>query len=74
MIYLKSVLAGISAVVLFVVVLLLGFRIALFVMARQSGSAGIGGVFGSISALLILALASLIFVAGFYWEFRRALR
>ena len=70
MIYLKSVLAGLAALALFVVVLLLGFRIALSLMARTS--VGSGGIGGSVSGLTILVVALLIFAAGFYWEFRRA--
>ena len=80
MIYLKSLLAGIAAallvIVLFVVAVLvipLLLQFALLQVAT-TGSGGIGAVSYGFSELALVLLVTLAFAGGFYWEFRRASR
>ena len=76
MIYLRSVLAGIVAVLavcLVIVVLFVVLPLALMVMRSAStGSGGIGAVSTGLVDTPILLLVPLAFAGGFYWEFRRA--
>jgi len=73
MIYLKSVFAGIVAVVLSFCLLIVGIVIYLWITAPEAG-----GVMASdpISVIKIGPLLVIlgVFVAGFLWEFRRASR
>ena len=73
MIYLKSILAGIAAVIVSVILCVAGFALMMFALSRRSGSGGIGAVSVSIGpiVLMLAILAILIFAAGFWWEFRR---
>jgi hypothetical protein len=77
-IYVKSVLAGLAAVLtVFAIVFLVTVVAPLFLMMSRAGSGGIGAVstgFGisGLAVLIVVALAS--FAGGFYWEFRRASR
>jgi ABC-type nickel/cobalt efflux system permease component RcnA len=70
MIFLKSFLVGLLAVLLSAI-LLLAIVIAVSI-SGVIGSAGIGAV--SVSRLLALILGTLIFLTGFVWEYRRASR
>jgi hypothetical protein len=73
-IYVRSVLAGIVAV-LAVCVIRVGFVVLplAFMMMRSAatGSGGIGAVSTGVVEPLIL-LVPLAFAGGFYWDFRRA--
>ena len=71
MIYLKSILAGIAAVIVSVILCVAGFALMMFALSRRSGSGGIGAVSVSIGPI-VLILAILIFAAGFWWELQRA--
>jgi hypothetical protein len=83
MIYLKSLLAGIAAALLvivlfvmavFVIPLLLQFVIPLLLQFGTTGSGGIGAVSYGVSGLALALIVTLAFAGGFYWEFRRASR
>jgi hypothetical protein len=75
MIWIRSLLAGVAAalvaLVIFVAVSFLPLA-GVVLMSRTTGSGGIGAVsVGSGPALLVALLA---FAGGFYWQFRRASR
>jgi hypothetical protein len=77
MIYLKSILAGIAAVLLLIVLFVLALFVIPLLLQFRTGSGGIGAVSAGISDPVVLALAMLLvlaFVGGFSWEFRRASR
>jgi hypothetical protein len=76
MIYLKSILAGIAAVLLILILfVVLLFAIPLLLqLGTGTGSGGIGAVSSGFSELTFAGLVVLAFVGGFYWEFRRASR
>jgi hypothetical protein len=74
MIYLKSVLVGLAAVFVSVIVLWAGLTVMFtFILPRWGNRSG-GGVvlFGPIYWVPILGVVLVIFALGFYWEFRRA--
>ena len=73
MIYLKCILAGIAAVLLSVLLLILLLAAwQYFLVFRTSGSGGIGAVSGGLDMLAALVLVGVIFAGGFYWQFRRS--
>jgi len=78
MVYAKSFLVGVAALVLAVtIVLALAYgALAIHVeISARSGDGGVGAVEGSWIPLWPLAAVALsIFAAGFYWNFRRARR
>ena len=75
MIYLKSLLAGIAAALLVIVLFVMAmFVIPLLLQFGTTGSGGIGAVSYGFSALAFGLLVTLAFAGGFYWEFRRASR
>jgi hypothetical protein len=75
MIYLKSILAGIAAVLLALILLVLAIVAFVLVTQLGTGSGGIGAVSAGLPPLIVLTLLVLLaFAAGFYWEFRRASR
>jgi hypothetical protein len=63
----KSVLAGLVAVLLFAILVIVAFTVAARVRSASMGFVGIQFLPG----VFIIAA---IFAAGFVWEFRRALR
>jgi hypothetical protein len=72
MIYIKSVLAGIIAVVVSIVVLATIWDVGLRVWIRlRSGGSGFYSIHISLSSPLLWGFGLLIFGAGFYWEYRR---
>jgi hypothetical protein len=74
MIYVKSILAGIAAVLLVVVLFVVAVFVIPLLLQFRTGSGGIGAVSGGLSTLALLAIVALAFAGGFYWEFRRASR
>ena len=74
MVYLKSVVAGLAAVFVSVIVILIGLTVLFnFVLPRWGrGSGAVGFAFGPPYAVFFLAIVLAIFAIGFYWEFRRA--
>src|SRR4029453_9954554 len=72
MIFIKSILAGIAALlissILFVAIAVLMF----LAQTRHAGTAGIGAISVGIGEGTLWILSLLIFAAGFWWEFRRA--
>ena len=72
MIYLKSALAGIAAVVLVIVVLVASFAAWRYFLVSGTGSGGIGAVSVGLDALLVPVFVAIIFCLGFSWQFRRA--
>jgi hypothetical protein len=77
MIYLKSILAGIAAALLVIVLFVVAVFVIPLLLQFRTGSGGIGAVSTGLSDPVVLAFAMLLvlaFVGGFYWEFRRASR
>jgi cytochrome c biogenesis protein CcdA len=75
MIWLKSFLAGVVAVLAaFIIMVLAVFVLPLFLTMSRTGSSSIGAVSAGISALAVLLGVPLVFAGGFYWEYRRASR
>jgi hypothetical protein len=81
MIYLKSILAGVCALVLSVVLLPIGFIIynfgvLLFGRSHGTGRGEVGWDLRSMFANSVIPwmIVLAIFGLGFYWEFRRASR
>lgn len=80
MIYLKSFLAGLIALVVGVMILAgIAFGAMEIMMRRLSSEGGMGsfavnGPWISIPLLLIALVAASIFLAGSYWQFRRTRR
>ena len=79
MVYLKSFIAGIVAVlgVLFLcIVALIGWGVWISHRSYNEGSVGAVGydIKSPWIGILILVVVALIFLAGFSWEFRRAMR
>jgi hypothetical protein len=73
MIYLKSFLVGLLSALAAVVCYVLGGEVVfLLLMARSTGSGGIGAVSTDLGPAFLFALIA--FAAGSYWEFRRASR
>ncbi len=73
MIYLKSIIAGIVASLLAIVFCALGLYLWItFWVMRSTGEGGIGAVsFPEVAFQIVIGLA---FLAGFWWEYRRASR
>jgi uncharacterized BrkB/YihY/UPF0761 family membrane protein len=75
MIWLKSFLAGVGAVLAaFIILVLAVFVFPLFLTMSRAGSGGIGAVSAGVSGLAVLLGVPLVFAGGFYWEYRRASR
>jgi hypothetical protein len=77
MVYLKSFLAGVVALVLVLFLCIVGFIGWGFWISHRSSNHGPGGTVSydvSRIGIPLLMVAGLIFLAGFYWEFRRATR
>ena len=68
MIYVKSVLAGLAAVVGTIICIILAI-VAIY--SGRSGIHGFGGGSIRVAATVVCMLALLIFALGFRWEFRR---
>jgi hypothetical protein len=72
MIYLKSVLMGIAALIVALIVYVVISVLPLVAQWRDSGSGGIGIVSGNVAiGPVFWIVAALIFAAGFWWQFRR---
>jgi hypothetical protein len=77
MVYLKSFFAGVVALVLVLILCIVGFiGWGSWISATSSNQGSLGLVSYDVSRIGIplLIVAALIFLAGFYWEFRRATR
>jgi hypothetical protein len=76
MIYLKSILVGISvavaASVLYVLAVFVLPLLLPFLLSRVTGTGGMAAASLSSGPVLVIALVA--FAAGFYWQFRRASR
>ena len=70
-IFIKSILAGVAALVVSSILLVAISTLMFFVQVRRAGSGGIGATSVAIGPTFWI-LAVLIFAAGFWWEFRRA--
>ena len=73
MIWLKSVLAGLVAALLTIVVIVSVFTVTIVSMSQGAGSGGIGFVSGGVSELIVLPVV-IAFALGFWWMFRRQRR
>ena len=77
MVYLKSIVAGLIAVIGTLVVAVIGFIVwGLWMSQRHPNGAGLSAVSYDIRALVIplVIIVGLIFASGFWWQFRRAKR
>ena len=77
MIYLKSVLAGLVALIVIPILLIGLFVVGMFLYtlihpAHGEGSIGWDHVSIYRTSLLVWSIPLLIFLAGFFWEYRRA--
>jgi hypothetical protein len=72
-IYLKSILVGIGALILSTLLAIAAVVLVAFVSSQRSGSGGFGAVFTFWFTIgpIVLISAALIFAAGFWWEWRR---
>ena len=74
MTYLKGVVVGmiaaLAASVIYILIALVFPLVIPFLLSRITGSGGMAAA--SISSGPILAIAGVAFVAGFFWQFRRA--
>ena len=70
MIYLKSVLMGVAALVASLILFVAISVLPVLAQWRNSGSGGFG--FAVDMGPIFWIVAALIFAAGFWWEFRRA--
>ena len=72
MIYLKSILMGIAALIVALIVYVAISVLLLVAQWRGSGSGGIGIVSANVTiGPVFWIVAALIFAAGFWWQFRR---
>jgi uncharacterized membrane protein len=76
MVFLKSILAGLVAVLAVVFVTVLGFAAWGWWMAHRLEQAQGGGIGAYVNTpwIPVPIIAAVVFVAGFWWEFRRAKR
>ena len=79
MVYLKSFLVGVAALVLVLFLSIVGFIVwGLWISPRPSNQGSVGTVSYDVSSpwigIPLLIVVALIFLAGFSWEFRRATR
>jgi hypothetical protein len=70
-IYCKSVLVGLLALVVSVIVLGSVLYVGLQAWIRLHGGSYLGGITLSLKSPLLWGVILLIFGAGFYWEYRR---
>ncbi len=68
MIYLKSILTGLSALIL---ALLLVSAVLIGTSIMRSPTPGIGAVAGGVPLWPVLSVSILAFAAGFYWRYRK---
>jgi len=68
MIYLKSILTGLAALIL---ALLLVSAVLIGSSVIRSASPGIGAVAGGVPLWPVLSVSILAFGAGFYWRYRK---
>ncbi len=79
MVYVKSILVGVAAVVVAAIASLFATAIYLWIAYRppdtgSEGSIGWDPISVTRPAPWLLLIGILIFLAGFFWEFRRAIR
>jgi hypothetical protein len=74
LVYLKSVLAGLAALFVSVIVLWVGLTVLFtFVVPRWGKQMAVVHIsFGPVYSVPILGILLAIFALGFHWEFRRA--
>ena len=73
-IYLKSPLAGVAAVVIAVVLSLVGMGLCVYVTYKPQGDEAVSMDLISLTSRLNWLIADGVFLVGFLWEFRRASR
>jgi uncharacterized membrane protein len=71
MIYLKSILAGIVAVLMVLVLVAASFAAWQYLTMKKTGSGGVGLILFNVDLVLVLIIGLAIFCAGFYWQFRK---
>jgi hypothetical protein len=71
-VYVKSVLAGIAALIVAAVLVLVMFSLRFSALRRSGALDGIGAVSFGINPRVLWICVALIFAAGFLWEFQRA--
>lgn len=77
MVFLKSILAGLVAVLAVVLLTVVGFAAWDWWVAHrleQAQDGGIGAYVVNTPWIPVPIIAAVVFVAGFWWEFRRAKR
>jgi len=72
MVYVRSLLAGIAAVLMALVLAILGGGLYVYIASRSTEDGAIGWDPTSLKRPLIWIVAALPFAAGILWEFRRA--
>ena len=76
MVFFKSILAGLVAALAIVLLTVLGFAAWDWWWVghglEQAQSGGIGAYVVNTSSIPVPLMAAVVFVAGFWWEFRRA--
>lgn len=72
MIYLKSILAGIVAVMIALMLVVASFTAWQYSAMARTGSGGIGLILFDVDLVAVFLIGLAVFAAGFYWQFRRA--
>jgi len=73
MIYLKSVLTGVAAVIMALILFVAISLLPSFLQLKDAGSGGIGVAFVTFGPVFFI-VAALAFAGGFWWQFRRSRR
>ena len=71
MIYLKSVLTGVAAVIMALILFVAISLLPSFLQLQDAGSGGIGVAFVTFGPIFWM-VAALSFAGGFWWQFRRS--
>ena len=72
MIYVKSILAGIVAVLIVLAFVAASFAAWQYLAMVRTGSGGIGLILFDVDVMVLLLIVLATFAAGFSWQFRRA--
>jgi hypothetical protein len=72
MVYVKSLIAGLAAITMAVVLAIFGLGIYMYIVSKSTEEGAIGWDPVALNRPLPWIVAALIFTAGFVWEFRRA--
>jgi hypothetical protein len=71
MVFVKSILAGIAALMLVATIVIGILALMLLAESRLSGSSGIYALSFGVNEIILWICGALIFGAGFWWEFQR---